>query len=236
MANRAFSTSGLDSSIAFSVMQVLRDIAATGRTVIATIHQPRSDIWKLADNITLLARGGVIAVSLERAFNPLGPDSFQFSGKRAEAVSYFTSIGHPVPSEFFNPADHLLDLVSVDPRPSNQPKSLERVHKLTSAWRARAGATDAGEETKGGEASLIKRGEGTSSMRVALPVVLERQWRNLWRRKDVGDSHERGLACLIDALDLLQSAGANTAARRNVYLLLPASHPWTLRYAPLNLS
>jgi len=93
-------TSGLDSSIALSVMQVLRDIAATGRTVIATIHQPRSDIWRLADNVTLLAKGGVIA----------------YSGRRSEAVPYFTSIGHPMPSEFFNPADHLLDLVSVDPR------------------------------------------------------------------------------------------------------------------------
>lgn len=74
-----FSTSGLDASIALSVMQVLRDIAATGRTVIgasppphltprvlltlaATIHQPRSDIWQLADNVTLLAKGGVVAV------------------------------------------------------------------------------------------------------------------------------------------------------------------------------
>lgn len=72
------STSGLDASIALSVMQVLRDIAATGRTVIgkldgpflgtsadvsATIHQPRSDIWQLADNVTLLAKGGVVAVS-----------------------------------------------------------------------------------------------------------------------------------------------------------------------------
>lgn len=71
------STSGLDASIALNVMQVLRDIAATGRTVIgklagprqsvadpvATIHQPRSDIWQLADNVTLLAKGGVVAVS-----------------------------------------------------------------------------------------------------------------------------------------------------------------------------
>jgi ABC-type multidrug transport system ATPase subunit len=31
-------TSGLDASIALSVMQVLRDIAATGRTVIGELH------------------------------------------------------------------------------------------------------------------------------------------------------------------------------------------------------
>ncbi len=34
LTRNVFSTSGLDSSIALSVMQVLRDIAATGRTVI----------------------------------------------------------------------------------------------------------------------------------------------------------------------------------------------------------
>jgi hypothetical protein len=65
-------------------MQVLRDIAASGRTVIgmyhvrpiklpandlATIHQPRSDIWQLADNVTLLGKGGLIAVSLFRTLS-----------------------------------------------------------------------------------------------------------------------------------------------------------------------
>lgn len=63
-------------------MQVLRDIAATGRTVIgeslhlvgvlakfiATIHQPRSDICQLADNVTLLAKGGLIAVCVSIVF------------------------------------------------------------------------------------------------------------------------------------------------------------------------
>ncbi len=34
------------------------------KCLVATIHQPRSDIWKLADNVTLLARGGVVTVSL----------------------------------------------------------------------------------------------------------------------------------------------------------------------------
>jgi ABC-type multidrug transport system ATPase subunit len=38
------STSGLDASIALSVMQVLRDIAATGRTVIGQSIQLRS-LW-----------------------------------------------------------------------------------------------------------------------------------------------------------------------------------------------
>ncbi|WWC87631.1 uncharacterized protein L201_002521 [Kwoniella dendrophila CBS 6074] len=164
-------TSGLDASIALSVMQVLRDIAATGRTVIATIHQPRSDIWKLADNVILLAKGGVVA----------------FNGKRAEAVEYFTSIGHPMPSEFFNPADHLLDLVSVDPRPQGYESSLVRVKNLTSKWSAQQSNKESGQENEKVVSSdkSLKRGGGTTSMRIALPVVLERHYKNLWRRKDI---------------------------------------------------
>ncbi|KAK4686772.1 hypothetical protein P7C73_g3345, partial [Tremellales sp. Uapishka_1] len=162
-------TSGLDSSIALSVMQVLRDIAATGRTVIATIHQPRSDIWRLADNVTLLAKGGVVA----------------FSGKRADAVDYFTSIGYPMPSEFFNPADHLLDLVSVDPREVKHQDSQSRVRNLTAGWEMVTAKAEAGEEHVRQPGQHISRGQGTTSMRVALPVVLQRHWRNLWRQKEI---------------------------------------------------
>jgi len=117
----------------------------------------------------------------------------QFSGKRADAVDYFASIGHPIPSEFFNPADHLLDLVSVDPRTSNHPTSLNRVEKLTSTWQTHAGKED-GVEDVDQHAAMVKRGEGTTSMLVALPVVLERHWKNLWRRKDVSNSLSSGPA------------------------------------------
>lgn len=164
-------TSGLDASIALGVMHVLRDIAATGRTVIATIHQPRSDIWKLTDNVTLLAKGGTIA----------------YTGKRSDAVQYFASINHAMPSEFFNPADHLLDLVSIDPRVSYHHQSLTRVNGLTSQWRIQSVGQENGDEQdkNGADSAIIKHGEGTTPMKIALPVVLERHWKNLWRRKDV---------------------------------------------------
>ncbi|KAJ6582430.1 hypothetical protein B0H19DRAFT_1332610 [Mycena capillaripes] len=40
-----------------------------------------------------------------------------FSGKRKQAVRIMESQGFPLPSLWFNPADHLLDLVTVDQRP-----------------------------------------------------------------------------------------------------------------------
>lgn len=162
-------TSGLDSSIALSVMQVLKDIASTGRTVIATIHQPRSDIWKLADNVTLLAKGGVVA----------------YSGKRADAVPYFTSIGWPMPSEFFNPADHLLDLVSVDPRSATHDASSARVRRLICSWRSSGhNSKEVGNEPSEAQGE-VKSGSSTTPMRIALPVTLSRHFKNLIRQPDV---------------------------------------------------
>lgn len=104
-----------------------------------------------------------------------------------------------MPSEFFNPADHLLDLVSVDPRSSQYDHSLTRVHGLTDKWKARQHTKESGEEGAGiaSDTAVIKRGEGTTSMKVAFPVVLERTWKNLWRKKDVSISGRNGV-CVDD--------------------------------------
>ena len=72
-------------------MQCLTDIAHTGRTVIATIHQPRSDIVTAFDNLTVLAKGGAVV----------------YSGKNSEAIAWFESQGYPLPSEWFNPAEYV---------------------------------------------------------------------------------------------------------------------------------
>lgn len=56
-------TSGLDSFNAQSVMSTLLKLARTGRTIVATIHQPRSSIFQMFDNLLLLSEvcvlGGV---------------------------------------------------------------------------------------------------------------------------------------------------------------------------------
>jgi hypothetical protein len=91
-----------------------------------------------------------------------------------------------MPSEFFNPADHLLDLVSVDPRLSARDASQARVTNLISHWRSFSQKTESGEEEpESSGRAVISNGEGSTRMTIALPVVLERSWRNLWRRKDV---------------------------------------------------
>ena len=50
-------TTGLDSFAALNVMEHMRDLAAMGHTVIASIHQPRAAIWEMFHKVTVLSEG-----------------------------------------------------------------------------------------------------------------------------------------------------------------------------------
>ena len=69
-------TSGLDSYQAQRVMQLLKDITMKGYTVISSIHQPRSSIYSMFDEITLLSEGNVIYTGDAQAM----PDYFAALG------------------------------------------------------------------------------------------------------------------------------------------------------------
>ncbi|KAF7306405.1 Pleiotropic drug resistance proteins (PDR1-15), ABC superfamily [Mycena indigotica] len=163
-------TSGLDSFIANNVMECLKDIARSGRTVIVSIHQPRSDIFHALDNLLILAKGG----------------NAVFSGKREEAIRIMDSQGYPLPSIWFNPADHLLDLVTVDQRSAQAASSRDRVNNLVTFWKSYREKVDNGDAPKPEgviESSIVAEGRFTP-IYIAFPVVWERMFRNLWRQRD----------------------------------------------------
>ncbi|KAH0835993.1 putative ATP-dependent permease [Fonsecaea pedrosoi] len=86
-------TSGLDAFNAFNVVECLVTLAKTyNRTVIFTIHQPRSNIVALFDQLILLAKGQTV-----------------YSGPFSSCQSYFDHIGYSCPPGF-NIADYLVDL------------------------------------------------------------------------------------------------------------------------------
>uniref|UniRef100_A0A0P5A3D2 Protein white n=1 Tax=Daphnia magna TaxID=35525 RepID=A0A0P5A3D2_9CRUS len=90
-------TSGLDSYMAQNIVQVLKNIASTGKTVVCTIHQPSSEVFALFDRILLMAEG-------RTAF--LGPAS--------DALSFFSSQGLPCPPNY-NPADYYIHTLATVP-------------------------------------------------------------------------------------------------------------------------
>ncbi|KAI5476299.1 ABC transporter [Pseudohyphozyma bogoriensis] len=93
-------TSGLDSFNAFNVVESLVQLSRTyKRTVVFTIHQPRSNIVALFDKLLLLASGKLI-----------------YSGNAKDCQSYFSSVGWACPPGF-NIADYLIDLTMQDEKP-----------------------------------------------------------------------------------------------------------------------
>uniref|UniRef100_A0ACD5TJG6 Uncharacterized protein n=1 Tax=Avena sativa TaxID=4498 RepID=A0ACD5TJG6_AVESA len=89
-------TSGLDSASAFFVTQTLRGLARDGRTVIASIHQPSSEVFELFDRLFLLSGGKTV-----------------YFGQASEACEFFAQAGFPCPP-LRNPSDHFLRCINAD--------------------------------------------------------------------------------------------------------------------------
>ncbi|KAI0149085.1 P-loop containing nucleoside triphosphate hydrolase protein [Pestalotiopsis sp. NC0098] len=110
-------TTGLDATSAHQLVKTLKSLAQKGRTIITTIHQPRSEIWDLFDNLIILSRGSPV-----------------YSGPRTECESWFSDLGYKLPA-FVNPAEFFVDNAAVDNRtPELEEESTARVHMLKSAW------------------------------------------------------------------------------------------------------
>jgi ABC-type multidrug transport system ATPase subunit len=87
----------LDSFAALNIMGHLSSLAKMGKTIVASIHQPRTAIFDKFDKVSLLSEGKQM-----------------FFGAPADAVRWFGQIGYPFlaqPGEGLS--DWLLDLISI---------------------------------------------------------------------------------------------------------------------------
>ncbi|KAG6741487.1 hypothetical protein POTOM_054747 [Populus tomentosa] len=90
-------TSGLDSAASYYVMKRMVDLAKQDRmTVIASIHQPSSQVFQLFHNLCLLSSGRTI-----------------YFGRSDRANKFFELNGFPCPSHQ-NPSDHYLHTINTD--------------------------------------------------------------------------------------------------------------------------
>ena len=72
-------TSGLDSTSTLEVLEVLRQLANTGKTIIMTIHQPRVEAYEQVDKLLLLTQGGKLAY-----FGPAMPGTAEYFKSRSK--------------------------------------------------------------------------------------------------------------------------------------------------------
>ncbi|KAI8239729.1 putative ABC transporter ATP-binding protein/permease [Colletotrichum sp. SAR 10_96] len=110
-------TTGLDATSAFQLVRTLKKLATKGRTVITTIHQPRSEIWDLFDNLIILTKGSPV-----------------YSGLAKDCVPWFEGMNFKLPP-FVNPAEYVIDVAAIDNRtPELEEESTARVDRLKAAW------------------------------------------------------------------------------------------------------
>ncbi|KAJ5341263.1 hypothetical protein N7541_010387 [Penicillium brevicompactum] len=110
-------TTGLDATSAFQIIRTLKSLAMNGRTIVVSIHAPRSEIWSLFDNVVLLAKGSAL-----------------YSGSLEGSLSHFEENGYVLPP-FVNPAEFLIDLAAIDNRTEElEAASKARVQRLTGVW------------------------------------------------------------------------------------------------------
>ncbi|XP_065875667.1 ABC transporter G family member 1-like isoform X1 [Euphorbia lathyris] len=90
-------TSGLDSASSYHVMnRIVRLANQDGRTVIASIHQPSTEVFQLFHNLCLLSSGTTV-----------------YFGSVLMAEQFFSSNGFPCPNRR-NPSDHYLRTINKD--------------------------------------------------------------------------------------------------------------------------
>lgn len=93
-------TSGLDARSAKLIMNGVRKIADSGRTIVCTIHQPSTEVFNLFDSLLLLRRGGRMVF-----FGQLGENS-------KNLIDYFEAFPNVEPIKpGYNPATWMLECI-----------------------------------------------------------------------------------------------------------------------------
>jgi ABC-type multidrug transport system ATPase subunit len=114
-------TSGLDAFSAYQLLLTLSQLAKRNRTIVLSLHQPRSDAFALFTRILLLSKGDVV-----------------YSGLTSKCLPWFKELGEE-PERGTNPLDFLIDISSVEiSEDEKRDASRAKVQRLVQAWKERA--------------------------------------------------------------------------------------------------
>ncbi|XP_027497364.1 ATP-binding cassette sub-family G member 5 isoform X2 [Corapipo altera] len=111
-------TTGLDCLTANQLVLLLSELAHRDRIVILTIHQPRSELFRLFDKIAIMSFGEMV-----------------FCGNPMEMITFFSDCGYSCPEQS-NPFDYYVDLTSVDTRSKERElETYSRVQEIVSSYK-----------------------------------------------------------------------------------------------------
>ncbi|GMF27050.1 unnamed protein product [Phytophthora lilii] len=171
-------TSGLDAAAAKAIMQGVQKVARSGRTVLTTIHQPSTEVFKLFDSVLLLQRGGRTVF-----FGDVGLEC-------RDLIQYFEQLPGVTPLRpQANPATWMLECIGAGVNPGdknagNEPavdfadifKTSKLQEQLDTAMRE-PGVACASES----HAELTFARKRAAGALVQLRFLLQRSFRSYWR-------------------------------------------------------
>ncbi|KAJ2949989.1 hypothetical protein O0L34_g11322 [Tuta absoluta] len=123
-------TTGLDSLSSVQCIEMLRNLARSGRTVVCTIHQPSASLYMMFDQVYILAEGMCV-----------------YHGSASNTVPYFANIGFQCP-KYHNPADYVLEIASNEHGYHNETLAV-RAKRTESSPREKPLVVDNGDTNEG---------------------------------------------------------------------------------------
>ena len=161
-------TSGLDSTAANALIQTLRSLADSGKTVIAVIHQPNQHVFSKFDDVLLVSEGKQM-----------------YFGPRKDVRSYMESFGCMALPEM-GTSEHILDCISRQPIGDETDDEVEvRMERLSS--KAREVSISLGTPTSDSNGMVRFAPNSVSGPRASIFVqfrlLLQRSLREVFRGK-----------------------------------------------------
>jgi hypothetical protein len=162
-------TSGLDSTSAVSLLKLLRTLAQEHRkTIITSIHQPSSSMFRSFDQLLMLSEGHVV-----------------FFGTPSASLDYLEERGMPCPPGY-NAADHWMDLLVADSAVDEERIEQEHLRELQGESRL-----EDGDSSKSGLRRRARVGDGPNPPSLQLPRLL---LQNAWDSEAMAEQLDAALA------------------------------------------
>ncbi|KAK3262065.1 hypothetical protein CYMTET_29063 [Cymbomonas tetramitiformis] len=159
-------TTGLDSSNAAKVVDILAEVGRTGVTVLITIHQARLDMFRMMSRVTLLSGRGQLV----------------YSGPSGVMDAHFINLGYTTPSTCPHPSEYIMELMSNNSAALTD--ALVAAYAISAVQASESGllAVIQVKQAEGGTVSTLNVDrQFAASTWVQVKALLHRQSRNILR-------------------------------------------------------